>query len=221
MIRSLAALRIADGLGFRPLTSGMPGGRTLEDVITARIQEAQRILETGTTLPRFLREEDHALTLLEGEHTVALPTGFIREVDSERPHFTPVSTSIPKFLEAKFYDDAVAAQIREQNDPVAPAIYVIRKSVIDFITTADQDYTIYMTYFKAGASLATDIENVWLANAPDWLIGETGLRIAMDLRDKDAISIFTTLQKTGRSATFGEHLLDETSGGPLQMGADL
>lgn len=215
MNRSTAIERINDGLGF------MSSGNAMEPKIILRLKEAQRDLEKGKTLPKFLIEEDSPLTLLTGEHSVAKPSDFLRVDDEVQIHYIPDGYEVPIFLRKRFYNDAVAANIREQNDPVAPSIYVLRQSTIDFVTTADTDYTLYWNYYKAAEVLDTDIENAWLEHAPEWLIGEAGLRIASDARDAEAVALFGEMLKRARAAHFANLLDEELSGGPLQMGANL
>lgn len=209
--RTQAVERIAVGLGFRT---------GLDSLIILRLQEAQRDLEKGKTLPRFLIQQDYTVTLLAGAHTVALPTGFIRMVDDQRPHFTPSNSDTPVFLTRKYLDDALISKIRTDDEARAPSIYVIRQATIDFVTTADVAYAFTLSYYKAAATLDADVENAWLANASEWIIGEAGGRLAMDLRDKQAIEIFQVLEKKGRAAVFGEDIVEELADGPLAMGSN-
>src|SRR5688572_18012393 len=106
MLRSTAVQRINDGLGFRA------DGHSLESKIILRLQEAQRELEKGKTLPKFLILEDQTLTLLAGDHTIALPSNFIREDDENRIHYTPPDVNLPYYLSPKRYSDAVLAYTR-------------------------------------------------------------------------------------------------------------
>jgi hypothetical protein len=212
--RSEAVVRINDGLGFKP------SGHSLEPKIILRLQEAQRDLEKGKTLPRFLLQEDQSTTLLKGQHSVVLPVGFIREADDNRLHFFNPSSDIAQYLRPKRYSDAVIANLREQG-PVGPSIYVIRNTTIDFITKADVDYILSWDYYKADAILTTDVENAWLREAPEWLIGEAGYRMAKDMRDGDGVQLFDGLRTQGRAAVFGDIIADEDAGGPLIMGVNL
>lgn len=214
MTRTEAVTRINDGLGFRP------AGHSLEPKIILRLQEAQRDLESGKTLPRFLIREDQPLTLLAGAHTALLPDGFIREDDDNRLHFFTPTSDIAKYLKPKRYNDAVIANLREQG-PIGPSVYVIRTNTIDFVTTADTDYDLVWNYFASDALLTSDSENAWLREAPEWLIGEAGYRIAKDLRDADAVQLFDGLRTQGRAACFGDIIADEDASGPLIMGANL
>lgn len=222
MNRDLAVTRIMQGLDFRVPTS------SFTDYAIQILQEAQRNLENGRTLPRFLLNQDQTFTLALGAHTVALPTGFIRESDDTRIRLYPQNSIVPRFLARRFYIDAVAAlNVSVPPDPYvapepsAPTVYVIRNGVIDFITVANLNYVMYWDYYARAAALTTNIENAWLANAPEWLIGEAGYRIAMDLGNQNAVQRFDYMRKAAERAALGEDWAAETASGPLRMGANL
>lgn len=213
MTRSDAIARIQRGLGFR---------QGLTNAIISALQEAQRELEKGKTLPKFLLQEDQALTLISGTHTVAIPDGFIREYDDEPLRYLPLGSQEYTVLPRKIYSAALAANF-ESNETSGPKIYVLRSTTIDFITTANQDYDLLWTYYARADVLDSDIENAWLADThgPEWLIGEAGWRIASDLRDTTAASIFDNMRKTMRASVLGEIIDLELSGGPMFMGSNL
>lgn len=215
MIGADAVTRVNDGLGWRPT------GHALEPKIILRFAEAQRELEKGKTLPKFLLQEDQTLSLVKNTHTVALPTGFIRESDESLIRFTPPGTDQPTFLARRLYIDAIVGNIQADNAPTAPTIYVMRKTTIDFVTTANANYTLTWDYYKAADAFSTGAENQWLANAPEWLIGEVGRRIAADLRDADAYTLFDKMATVARAAQFADDLADAEASGPYQMGANL
>lgn len=223
MTRTEAVAMINQGIGFRPT------GNPLEGAIILKLQEAQRDLEKGRTLPKFLLQEDQTLTLVAGTSGVALPAGFLRESDETRIRYFPSASTSAKqvFLERRFLIDAVEANASTLDvSPVGgtrpPSVYVMRKSTISFINRADQTYTLLWDYYKAGALLTSDIENVWLANAPEWLWGEAGYRIALDLVNAaDAVAKFDKIRMMGRIAAFSEDITEELASGPLQMGANL
>lgn len=211
MFRDVAVTRIQDGLGFAT--------RQTEKIIL-RLQEAQRDLEKGKTLPKFLLRESQALVLASGTNSVALPAGFLRIDDDNPPYFFASATSSPTFVSMKRnYREALEANYSDS--PSGPQVAVIRNSVIDFIVTADQTYNMVWGYYKAADLLTTNIENVWLANASEWLIGEAGSRIARDVRDEKAQVIFDWMATKGRAAVFGEIVASEESSGALIMGANL
>lgn len=218
MNRDAAVLRIREGLGFFT-------GTSRDDAIVAALQAGQRELEKGKSLPKFLLLEDQTLTLLSGASTVALPTGFIRTFEDEKPHFLPEDSTINLFLLRRLYIDANLAYGRFESGAVtvtsgSPKVYVIRKSVIDFIQPADQNYSITWSYFKKADLLTTNIENAWLANEPDWLIGEAGVRVAAAMRDTDAVSLFTDMRDRARASWLAELVVGEEADGPYQMGAN-
>src|SRR5262245_49014125 len=215
MDRSTAIQRVKDGLGFK-------SGTSLDSRIVSRLSEAQRKFEKGQTLPKFLIVEDFSDTLAAGTHTIPKPTGFLRMVEDQRPHFTAADSDVPVFLTRKTnYADAIQDNIRETDDPTKPSVYVIRKTVIDFINTADIDYEIVFSYFKAGDDLLTNTSNVWLDNIPELLIGESGRRIAADARNKTAMDLFTTMMQEAKVAIFGEDIAEELEDAPLFMGSNL
>jgi hypothetical protein len=209
VLRSVAVTRIQDGLGFATRQS---------DKIILRLQEAQRELELGKTLPKFLLREDQTFTLLAGTHSVALPTEFARLDDDNPPYFTAVGATIPTFVTIKrSYKDAVEANASDT--PASPKVAVIRYATMDFIVPADTDYGFTWNYYFHAGLLTSDVENRWLQYAPEWLIGEAGYRMAFDARDKDAMANFDSMRKMGRAAVFGEIVVNEESSGPFIMGA--
>lgn len=214
MILSIAIQRVKDGLGFRT-------GTVLDARITLRFQEAQRDLERGKTLPFFLKREDQTLTLLSGTSRVTIPADFLREDDSNPLHYTPTGTNKPFFLKrVNVYRDAVEGNIKAVSVPTGPKVYVSRLTFLDFITTADRTYTLTWTYYRAAELLTSDIQNLWLASAPEWLIGEAGLRMAADLRDTNGLAIFTKMRDVGRADCFAETVAAEEAGAAYEMGAD-
>lgn len=214
MFRRDAVKRINRGLGW------LPDGNAFENDIILALQECQKDLEQGKTLPRFLVQEDQPLVLTAGTHSTALPTGFLLVDDENHLHYTRSDSNQPFFLKQRSYQEALEANIKPDNPPSSPKVYVIRNSTVDFITTADKTYNLVWNYFKGADVLTTDIENAWLNNAPLWLIGEAGFTIALDKRNASAIDLFDKMRTKGRAAAFGELLIDETAGDPIVMGSN-
>jgi|SRR5882672_6621047 len=215
MIFSDAVARVLEDLGNK-------GGTVIPARVKQRFQVAQRDLESGKSLPRFLIVEDAPLVLTVGTSSVALPTGFIRW--ETKPHFTPTNSDEPFFVEPKNdYQSAVEANASIESG--GPSIFLIRQSTIEFIKTADRTYNLVWSYYKHADLLSSDGgTNAWLSDegaGADWLIGETGWRMALSLRDPDGEKIFAQLRQSGRAATFGELIAQEESMGPLIMGANL
>jgi hypothetical protein len=217
--RDTAVQRINDALGFRPV------GHSLTDKIVLRLQEAQRDLEHGKTLPKFLLLEDQTLVLPAGEHQIVLPDRFLRIDDDNLPHYSPNDIEVrwPTYLRQMAYSDAVkwngASSGTTNFDPSLPGVFVLRSTTIDFIAIAPRDLTLLWSYYRSSMTLETNVTNHWLTFAPEWLIGEAGYRIAFDTRDKDAMALFDDMRQRARSATFADTLLEEQSGGPFVIGA--
>lgn len=232
MILDLAVQRVNRGLGFLPVGHGQTN-----DIIQC-FDEAQRDLEKGKTLPRFLLREDQPLLLPTGEHKIALPTDFLRpDDDNPLSYVAPDSNLVHYLYHSRSYREAVAAiqstqrPDQPQQGTDVPMVYVLRGpdiamaalvGTIDFITIANVDYNLTWNYYGNGGQLVdTGTENLWLKHAPEWLIGEAGLRMAIDKRDKGAVELFTKMMREGRMAAYADDRAFEDAGGPLIMGGNL
>lgn len=209
---------IKRGLGFR---------QTQDTAIVAALKEAQRELELGQTLPNFLLEFDAPVAVTADTNTIALPAGFIRLHDDYQLYYTN-SDNANVFIPRKNYTEAYQAYVasgREDDSAVIgqpssyPKVFVpLNKTEAILIPTPTVSFTAYLTYYKAAAVLDSDIENVWLAHAPDVLVGMAGMIVAGNLRDKDALSEFTRRAGMGKKSLMGDIVEDELGGRGLVMG---
>lgn len=209
-MRDDAVSRIQQALGFRI-------DRIAE--CQAALIEAQRLLEKGQSLPKFMLNEDQPLTLLAGTSSVALPDDFLRRSRDIPITFLPIYSNRPKEIPWRDYEHARMAY-RHYN-PRGPLVAALRKDSIFFTPTADRDYALTWTYYKKAALLTTNIENVWLSddNMPEFIIGVAGLSIASDIRNQAAMAIFQSMQARAKAALFGEQVQDEADDG-ITMGGD-
>lgn len=218
MLRSEAILSIKRGLGFRS---------TQDTAIIAALKEAQRNLELGKTLPNWLIDFDASIAVTSGTNTIALPTGFIRLHDDYELYYIN-SSGANVFIPRKNYTEAYKAFVASggtdadivsnQSSPYPRAFVQLNKVEGILIPTPTVSFTAYLSYYKAEPVLDSDIENKWLANAPDYLIGLAGMTVAGNLRDKDALSEFTRRAKLGGGSLMGDIIEDELAGRPLIMG---
>lgn len=178
MIRTEAVGIIQRGIGFRD---------DLSTEIIAALKYAQRTVELGRTLPWFLKEEDQTLTATLGSAEIALPTGFLREVEGESLRYEDESTShwvfLQKFLDLNRFEDSVTD---EDIVPGRPRAYYLRKSTVRIMPERDVAYDLTWSYYKADTVLDADVENAWLLHAPDILIGKAGMQICDDIGLTDA-----------------------------------
>ena len=209
MLRDVAIARVQQGLGF---TS------TLFDAIVLRMQEEQRDLERGKTLPRFLLLEDQTLSLLSGNTDVNLPSTFLRRSEFDL-RYTPTGTTKSKNIPWKRFDEAYEA-ISEDSDAAGPKVAILRNTTIRFLPEADRNYTITWTFYQKGAILDANVENLWLQYAPELIIGGAGLRIAKDKRDPNAIALFGDMYKQARGTWFGETVEQTMDDTPLILCAN-
>lgn len=211
MLRSEAITIIKRGLGFR---------QTQDQAIVAALQSAQRTLEKGKTLPTWLGA-GASLPVVAGNESVALPVGFLRFFEDELPYYLN-SDNKRILLSVKRYDEAFDAygNITPTTGSYPKVIVMITKSLASLLPTPGVSFGLIVNYYRAADVLDSDIANKWLDNAPDYIIGEAGMQIAMQLRDKDALSGFTAMRDRGRAAQLGDTIEDELAGRPLIMGRD-
>lgn len=222
MLRDDAVAVISDGIGFDTTKSAL---------IVRRMKEAQRDLEAGKTLPKFLLQEEQALTVpiaVPGAISsgVALPSGFLRLEDQDtirfqiagqgKLFFVKVAASVGLALET-------VSATSEVVQPGQPKVVAFRKAGMIFIPGADRVYNLLWSYYKAAVVLDVNVENEWLADTrggSDLLIGETGMRVSKFLRNASAYDLFEQMRNTARASLFGEIVAQETPAF-MYLGEDL
>lgn len=222
MTRDQAIARMNRVMGQRPV------GHSLTAQYEDALREAQRDLEMGKTLPKFLLLEDQTLTLLVGEKSVALPADFLRVDDDNSLYYVADDSHLQHYLTPyRYYRDAViAVQSQQRPDQPAqttdaPSIYTIRGSVIDFVTFADREYELTWNYYKKDTVLDNNDENLWLEHVPDLLWSQAGKLVAADARDMAAIKIFEAIAARAERAMLNEVILGEEAVGQIIMGGSL
>jgi len=207
-----AVLRISDGLGFRT---------GIDQLLLRRLQEAQKSLESGKTLPRFLLQEDQSISI-SGSNVAALPTDFIRMDESELVKFIDPDTGGTKFVKP-VNSLAMGLEAFKDSTSTIPLAVLVRKATLYFFpTTLTAPFTFTWSYYKRAAVIALGSENEWLGNkegGAEWLIGEAGSRAAGDLGNARK-QFFDAMALKGRADLFGEIIEKEMQSGPVIVGAD-
>lgn len=209
MLRSEAITIMKRGLGFR---------QTQDSAIIAALKQVQRDLEHGKTLPSWLLVFDAAIPVVGGmpTATASLPTGFLR-FHEDYPLWYVTSdggvVSVPRRRsdeagDAYAADDSGYVQVFVQRNP----------TTIELIPAPTVDTTFYLTYYGAAEVLDAEIENAWLANAANYLIGLAGMQVAGDLRDRGAMDKFGMMTKMGAQTYLAGIVDEELAGRALVMG---
>ena len=225
MTRAEAIAQIQRGLGFTD---------ERETEILEELVNQQWILESGQTLPEWLRVED-TLTIAADEGSVAIGSSFIRQEDML--DFALVSSASPTvasartFLKkAKSFTDLLrlGQEGSPEDEPVTltgiPTAYFIRNKTLHVrpVPTAETYITgSWYAHDTSPADIAGDETNLWLTHVPILLVGRAGGKIAQDLRDSDAIADFkerateVNLRMISEDATGPQQNLDLIVGGDL------
>lgn len=219
MDRAAAIADIKRGLGYR---------QTQETTIIAKLQEAQRLLELGRTLPNFLLVFNTPITVTADNEVIALPTGFIRFHDDYQMYYLN-SDNAKVFVPRKNYSEAYfayvgsgaaddSAQLDDATDGYPKAVVIPNKTNGILIPKPTVSFTMYLTAYIKDEVLDANVQNLWLLNAPDVLIGLAGKLTADVLRDKDASAAFADRYKLGLGSLLGDIIEDELAGRGLVMG---
>lgn len=217
MDRAAAIAEIKRGTGFRP---------TQDPTIIAALQSAQRTLEMGRTLPNFLLVFDASIAVTANDPNITLPSNFLRLSDEYELYYTNTDGArifIPRRNYTEAYQAFVASGDEDgtviQTTSSYPQVWVHRSDTTGLLVpTPTVSFTAKLTYYKAAQVLDTNIENEWLAKAPEVMIGLAGIQVAGVLRDKDALSEFTRRYKMGQGSLMGKIVEDELAGRGLVMG---
>lgn len=194
-------------LGFRTDQSA--------NLITA-LQAAQTKLESGPTKPWFLLSEKSTTTTVANERRVALPTSFLLEHEENGLRYIPADTDEDPVRLVK--DSLDQLEDYYKNETGSPAGYCVDGNYIRIFPLPDDAYTLEMYYYKKAAVLSSNIENVWLANAAYYLMGEAGLIVAAALRDKTAIQEFTRWRNEGSALLDNENESRKHENSSYQIG---
>jgi hypothetical protein len=210
MLRSVAITRIKRGLDFR--TVG-------DSDIANQLQESQRLLEKGKDLPRFLIQEDENFAVTSGSAEIALPTGFLREVEDSSFQYYDTEGGEWVTLEKMSINEAKTRF--GEAEPGQPQAYVLRNETVAIYPERDTSYTLVWSYYKAADVLDTDIENAWLEFNPEALIGHAGMMYARDLGNAAAVQRFQALYNEAWANQFAEDVERERDNDPIHMGGRL
>lgn len=208
MLRSEAVARIKRGLGFRT---------DLDNEIVSALQEAQRLLERGRTLPYFLVVEDEILAVPSGSGEVALPERFLREKEDEPLRYVDEK----KLVVLSKIDISIGSRTFFEEGAGAPIAYTLRKDTIKFWPDRDKNYTLTWSYYRGAQELNADVENEWLEKAPEVLIGRAGMLIAEDLSNVGAYNKFLKMYQEAWGGMFADSEMRVRENAPLRMGERL
>ena len=203
MLRDTAVARIHLTLAFRSDQS---------DNIIQALKEVQEALEHEPSLPLFLRKVyDNPFYTTTGIRTVDLPSDFLREDEDDQ-------------LSVEGGDPLVKDQMGELRlrypDTGVPVKYALVDKQLHLFPLPDDEYNLVGTYLAKDSVLNTNIENKWLENIPDLLIGNAGMLIAAGLRDQTALQLFAGLAASARTKIAYTSTAHEAAGSKPVMGGD-
>lgn len=215
MTRDEAVVEVQRVLGYR--TDKVP------EILSLMLYQQQE-LEKQADLPWFLREETTSLVSSIANERMAVPPGFIKEWQDDGLYIQRTDTTSNQIVWDKLAKDTpsyLRTTLQQDGTPGVPKAYNRDFNGYILFPTPDKIYTFRQIYYKADVTLATNIENKWLANLPYLLIGRCGLRVSGASRDKEAMQNFMLMVQEGMARINNVNTeLDEAGGRPVVGGPD-
>lgn len=165
------------------------GDSTLADAdIVTEMQYIQKyVLEGGDFLPWFLITDytDASFVTVADTEAVAVPTGFLREVEDGALWIDNASSDAANpwtELDKDSYDALRASPLYDGTGK--PRKYALVSTSFYLKATPNDAYLLRLMAYFRDTVLTTNVENNWLAYAADWIINETGILVATNyIRD--------------------------------------
>lgn len=208
MLRDVAVARVKQLLGFR---------LDQDANIVQAMQEVQAELEREPELPDFLRVTYTGLVTAANTRTVPVPNDFIREWEQDQMTVTDADGGVHEVVK----DELGYNRIRYTDPSVGvPAKYSLVNKQFYFFPMPDQVYALDGTYYAHDQVLTSNIENKWLSEIPEILIGGAGVLLAAGLRDKDAIQLFASIYSGARTKVGMVQAANDQAGSKPVMGGE-
>ena len=192
MLRDEAVARIQRILGYRT-------DKTSE-IIDALV-DAQVNLEKEPIKPWFLLTEIASINTVAGDERVPVPSDFLLEYEDDAL-FKYDSAALPAYKWVPLRKDHLQVLRHDFSGSGAPRAYSLDGDYFRLFPTPDAIYTLKQIYYAEDASLTANIENGWLKNIPDLLIGIAGIKMAGPIRDASALKIFVDMERSSRTRLF-------------------
>lgn len=196
------------------------GNRTDSETRAAlllELNEAKNRLEQSPNRPSLLIYTDSALVTTAAQETLALPTDFLGEIEGEQPYYLYNNDRI--YLSRGRREALLLAYGTE---PGRPLTYALQEQMF-FYPIPDNTYTLTWRYYKKQGTIADDaVQNTWLTQFGDLLMGSVGVLFATTvLRDLAAAQSFQRLLDAG-AARYAQHAIDqEETNVDAAMGGEL
>ena len=151
------------------------------DIINEMAYVQEQLLEATYPLPWFLIQKDDTLVTVADTETVALPAGFLDMWEDGGLAYVDSDGEICKLVRED-YD--IIRKKAQGNATGAPEYYDIVGANIYFQRIPNDAYNLELWMYQRDTLItgeygdASNLENSWLREAADWLMGEVGMIIA-------------------------------------------
>lgn len=213
MLRDDAISEIKFGLGRITTTD-------LDSNIASALRQAQRLSEQMVeSLPWFL-ETYYDYSIAVGATSLTLESDFLIERRMERaesPLLCIRNGVVVAYIEKIDQQDLYADWLTATSTDI-PKAYTLYGTSLFFGPPAASAYTLRHFYYKKDTTLTNNIENLWLREAPDLLIGLAGARLAVDLEYPEAAGKFNSIYVSAKTSLDSKNFHRRYSGRQISYG---
>lgn len=147
--------------------------------------------------------------LTANQHDTALPSGFLGEYEYGSFFYpSTVSSNFPFLQMTKQDYEVLFARFGDQTgSEEVPTHYAIVGKTFHAFPIPTAAVTLKSFFYTETAALRNDASNIWLTDAADWLIAESGLRLAMyHTKDSEMQALFAADVQRAKDRIEGENV---------------
>lgn len=191
----------------------------------ALVQET--VLERAHFRPWFLMSERLRANTGVGEARMPLPPRYLEEHEEGLLWIRELGSKEWKKLERK--DTDTLEMDYGNTDPRMPEAYDLTGKYFILYPTPDKTYELKIRCYQGQPTLpeaydaagAEDLTNLWLTHAADWVIGETGARIAGSyIKDRETAQEFAQEADRAKQSLYVTHVAREENNRDRMLGED-
>lgn len=190
MTRDEARALVAARLGFRT---------DLNDTIDLELQlvQSEELEDDNEFKPWFLFTDytDPTFVTTAGQDYVQLPGNFLLQIEDTFLYFQEPEATGTEFPWSPVRANLLAEIMSQDEVGGVPGFVTIQGDRLYIRPTPQEAYTLRLFYYRADDVLSSNVTNLWLTHAVEWLVSSTAAKIADSYLQDEA-----TAQRQANSA---------------------
>lgn len=183
MTRDEARVLIATRLGFRT---------DLNDTIDLELQlvQSEELEGDNEFKPWFLFTDytDPTFVTTAGQDYVQLPSNFLLQIEDTFLYFQEPEATGTEFPWSPVRANLLAEIMAQDEVGGVPGFVTVQGDRLYIRPTPQEAYTLRLFYYRADAVLSSNVTNLWLTHAIEWLVSATAAKIADSYLQDEAMA---------------------------------